>query len=289
MTVHLPVLSPRPSRHRTVTLDRLAQRTLDEDAYRYPAREHPHPGAGRPRTWGECQAAHLGTPGHPCPWVSCTHHLELDVTSTPSGGESLKSRRERDDLADVWDVIPEEFDHTCVLSFVEAHPDGSTLEEVAEVYDLSRERARQIEVSALARIKPLLLAAGVTAEEFESMLAASTADNREAHCGTARAPDLRDLRAVRFTQPAPAARVVWRAPRPADPSLAGDEGYRAIVARNTRALDPRPTLLRGVVSCGPALPSHTPRWGDAPEDTGPTSQHPADVADDDLTAQETAR
>lgn len=40
-----------------------------------------------------------------------------------------------------------------VLDFVESHPDGASLEEIAEVFKCSRERIRQIEDEALAKLR----------------------------------------------------------------------------------------------------------------------------------------
>ena len=41
----------------------------------------------------------------------------------------------------------------CALDFVEDHPDGATLEEVGAALLLTRERVRQIEESALQKVR----------------------------------------------------------------------------------------------------------------------------------------
>ena len=98
--------------------------------------------AARPRTRADC----LDGP-RPCPWVGCRYHLWADVM--PSG--SLKIAR---------DVDPMELAESCALDLV---ADGSrTLDEVADRLNLTRERVRQIEEAALAKLQ----AAGVDPEEL---------------------------------------------------------------------------------------------------------------------------
>lgn len=76
----------------------------------------------------------------PCPFVSCQHHLYLDVN--PETG-SLK--------INFLDREPWELADTCSLDVAER--DGLTLEEVGEILNLTRERIRQIEVSALHALR----------------------------------------------------------------------------------------------------------------------------------------
>jgi hypothetical protein len=99
------------------------------------AERDPYPSdVQRPRTRGECQ----GGP-RPCPFVSCRHHLYLDVL--PSG--SLKLNRPE---LDVWDL-----EQSCALDV--ADKGGGTLEEVGQICGITRERVRQVEERALLRIK----------------------------------------------------------------------------------------------------------------------------------------
>jgi hypothetical protein len=93
------------------------------------------PDVERPRTRAEC----LGQ-DRPCPFVSCKHHLYLDVN--PETG-SIKLNFP--DL-EVW-----EMKETCSLDV--ADRGGITLEEVGEILNLTRERIRQVEVRGLLRLK----------------------------------------------------------------------------------------------------------------------------------------
>lgn len=95
--------------------------------------------AERPRTRSECP-----TEG-PCPWVSCKHHLYLDI-GTETG--SIK--------VNFPELEPHELRNSCALDVAERG--GITLEEVGQVMNLTRERIRQIEIRGLlklkARVKP---------------------------------------------------------------------------------------------------------------------------------------
>jgi hypothetical protein len=57
------------------------------------------------------------------------------------------------------------------ISFVATHPGGGTLEEVGEMFDLTRERIRQIEERALAKLVDRLRLAGVHPADVAEMLA----------------------------------------------------------------------------------------------------------------------
>ncbi len=89
----------------------------------------------RPATRGDCK----GTP-RPCPFVSCRHHLYLDVN--PSTG-SIKLNFPDLDVA--------ELKESCSLDV--ADRGGITLEEVGEILNLTRERVRQVEVRGLLRLR----------------------------------------------------------------------------------------------------------------------------------------
>lgn len=93
--------------------------------------EYPE-GVQRPHTRGDCELPH-GV--RPCPWVSCRHHLALDVT--PFGSVRIDRRALED--------MPE----TCAL---DAARHEHTLEEIGDITGLSRERVRQIEQAALAKV-----------------------------------------------------------------------------------------------------------------------------------------
>ena len=93
------------------------------------------PDVDRPMTRGECKNME-----RPCPFVSCKHHLYLDVN--PETG-SIKLNFP--DL-EVW-----EMKETCSLDV--ADRGGITLEEVGEILNLTRERIRQVEVRGLLKLK----------------------------------------------------------------------------------------------------------------------------------------
>jgi hypothetical protein len=82
----------------------------------------------RPRTRGECEDA-----PRPCPWVSCKQHLFW---------EYLKHHPE---------ATVETMKHSCVLDI--ADEGGMTLEDVGEIFGLTRERIRQLETDALRKLK----------------------------------------------------------------------------------------------------------------------------------------
>jgi Sigma-70, region 4 len=89
----------------------------------------------RPATRGACKED-----VRPCPYVSCKHHLYLDVN--PETG-SIKLNFP--DL-EVWEMA-----ETCSLDV--ADRGGITLEEVGEILNLTRERIRQVEVRGLLKLK----------------------------------------------------------------------------------------------------------------------------------------
>jgi predicted nucleic acid-binding Zn ribbon protein len=121
----------RATRARTISVKRMSKRDLYVGRLMYPDEDDlPH----RPATRAECKG-HEG----PCPFVSCRHHLYLDV-SPRTGAIKLNFP----------DIEPHEMTHSCSLDI--ADDDGATLEHVGEVMNFTRERTRQIEVRALAKI-----------------------------------------------------------------------------------------------------------------------------------------
>lgn len=125
-------MSDRQTRARSEDLRRISKRHLALLAEQYPPsinREHP-----RPATWGDCPRS------GPCPWTSCGYHLAVDVTPRTGNIRHNWPDREVNELA-----------HTCALR--EADRGGLTLDEVGERMNLTRERTRQIELSALAKLR----------------------------------------------------------------------------------------------------------------------------------------
>jgi Sigma-70, region 4 len=97
----------------------------------------------KPETRAHCQ----GMP-RPCPFVSCAHHLYLDV-NPESGAIKLNFPH-----LEVW-----EMKETCALDV--ADRGGITLEEVGEILNLTRERIRQVEVRGLSKMREQ------TADDFD--------------------------------------------------------------------------------------------------------------------------
>ncbi len=89
----------------------------------------------RPATRRECSGAE-----RPCPFVSCKHHLYLDVN--PETGSIKLNFPE----VEPWDLV-----ETCALDVAERG--AITLEEVGLLMNLTRERVRQLEVRGLLKIK----------------------------------------------------------------------------------------------------------------------------------------
>lgn len=126
----------REVRSRTISVKRLSKAALEAGRQAYPeATEHL-----RPRTRSECVNG-----ARPCPFVSCVHHLYLDVSES-TGGIKINFP----------DLEPEDMAESCALDV--ADRGGSTLEEVGAILNLTRERVRQVEVKGLTRLyEPSLL------------------------------------------------------------------------------------------------------------------------------------
>jgi hypothetical protein len=123
----------RPIRAKTISIKRMTKRELELGRLLFPDVED----NGKPRTRAECSDL-----PRPCPYVSCQHHLYLDV-SARTGAIKLNFP----DL-EVWEMT-----ETCALDV--ADRGGTTLEEVGAIMNLTRERIRQVEVKGLARLAAL--------------------------------------------------------------------------------------------------------------------------------------
>lgn len=89
----------------------------------------------RPQTWGECREQ-----ARPCPWVGCKHHIYLDVDAE-TGSVKLNFPH-----LEVWELR-----ETCSLDVAERG--GVTLEDLGALLNVTRERARQLEVHGLLKLK----------------------------------------------------------------------------------------------------------------------------------------
>lgn len=132
--------SPRVRAH-TVSVKRLSRRELARGAAEYP--EQPGRDYLRPRTFEECDSVGLGDIT-PCPFVSCKHHLYLDVNPRTGSIKFNFPGREVDELP-----------ATCALRVAEEG--GITLDGVADVIGVVRERIRQIEDRALLKMRSAAL------------------------------------------------------------------------------------------------------------------------------------
>jgi hypothetical protein len=122
----------REVRAKTISVKRMTKRELEIGRLLYPEDDYE-----RPRNREECSGG-----ARPCPFVSCKHHLYLDV-SARTGAIKLNFP----DL-EVWEMT-----ETCALDI--ADRGGTTLEEVGAIMNLTRERIRQVEVKALAKLDAL--------------------------------------------------------------------------------------------------------------------------------------
>lgn len=123
----------RPVRAESISIKRLSKRALAQGAMLYP--EQPGVDYERPQTRAACESSE-----RPCPFVSCKHHLYLDV-SERTGSIKLNFP----DL-EVWEM-PE----TCALDLAD---DGErTLEQIGDTLNITREAVRLIVDRGLAKIK----------------------------------------------------------------------------------------------------------------------------------------
>lgn len=103
-----------------------AWREATREAERVIAEHH------RPKTRAECHSQ-----PRPCPWVSCRYHLAIEVNAGS--------------ITHISD--PEKMRDTCALDV--ADRGGHTLDQIGEIFGVTRERTRQIEEKALRKIKRL--------------------------------------------------------------------------------------------------------------------------------------
>lgn len=118
----------RVIRARTISIKRMSRPPSARDDGRKEL------GVRRPATRADC----VDGP-RPCPHVWCKYHLYLDV-SPRTGAIKLNFP----DL-EVW-----ELGASCVLDVADSG--GSTLEDIGELMNLTRERIRQLELQAVSRL-----------------------------------------------------------------------------------------------------------------------------------------
>ena len=93
--------------------------------------------AQRPRSRADC-----ATGERPCMFISCKHHLYLDVN--PSTGSIKLNFPDKE----IWEMA-----ETCALDV--ADRGGITLEEVGTIMNLTRERIRQVETRGLLKLRAM--------------------------------------------------------------------------------------------------------------------------------------
>ena len=123
--------------------------------------------------WGEerpaTRAGCLNRP-RPCPWVSCRHNLSgVEVTRVGSirilgtKAEALRDRpaqrrptqqREDEFIALAVERVATRW-RSCVLDLVESE-ETLTLQEIGDLFDISPEGARQVEIKALRNLRDLV-------------------------------------------------------------------------------------------------------------------------------------
>jgi hypothetical protein len=91
----------------------------------------------RPRSRADCVQAE-----RPCMFVSCKHHLYLDVN--PETGSIKLNFPDKE----IWELA-----ETCALDV--ADRGGITLEEVGSIMNLTRERIRQVESRGLLKLRTI--------------------------------------------------------------------------------------------------------------------------------------
>ncbi len=124
---------------RTIAVNRITkrERTVERELEAQRERFLPVAHLRRPATRAGCEAVE-----RPCPFVSCRYHLYLDVHPRTGAIKLNFPDLEPDQLPELG---------SCVLDVAER--EGSTLEHVAEVMNITRERVRQIETKAFRRLQ----------------------------------------------------------------------------------------------------------------------------------------
>lgn len=108
------------------------------------------PNDGRPIVRDECRAG-----PRPCPWVSCEHHLAIEVKEQDHGPPSLRILFPDGEGGVDLEAMPE----TCWLDVAERGE--HTLEQIGTFLNVTRERVRQVELGGLRNMLEHLAALGI--------------------------------------------------------------------------------------------------------------------------------
>jgi Sigma-70, region 4 len=122
----------REVRARTINVKRMTKHELELGRLLYPDEQ-----VAKPALREDCAEGQ-----RPCPFVSCKHHLYLDV-SARTGAIKLNFP----------DLEVGELTESCALDV--ADRGGTTLEGVGTIMNVTRERVRQVEVKGLAKLEAL--------------------------------------------------------------------------------------------------------------------------------------
>lgn len=138
-----PPKAPKRRRPYTIALRDIPKRDLERGWMLYPETEYE-----RPHARSECIAGPHAQ--RPCPFVSCKHHLYLDVDDCNGSIKvNFPVAVEEDGLEDVataLELMPE----TCALDV--AATGDAALEEVGANLNLVRESVRKIELAAFKKL-----------------------------------------------------------------------------------------------------------------------------------------
>ena len=140
---------------RVWSVKRSSQRSLQQGEQMYPSEINES--VDRPRTSRECdeefddeQGRGLGTPGNPCPFLTCRYNLLVDVNEK-TGAYSINAKYTFDDEQDpIPDVELPKAAHTCSRKAAEDGP--MRLVAIAKTINVTRERVRQLVEGALNKL-----------------------------------------------------------------------------------------------------------------------------------------
>lgn len=113
----------------------------------------------RPKTRGDC----IDGP-RPCPWVSCRHHLGVDLFEKPLRVVEHEGWEERE---------------TCSLDVADAGE--SSMRTIAYLMGMKHQRVDQIERTSIIKLQRMMQFRGITAEDFELDEMDSMRERRTGH------------------------------------------------------------------------------------------------------------